>query len=264
MFPIKKQVIAFCFALMCITDVFAQTTHSLYLFHANPFKQTGGQTFNYRRRLRTCLEGGFLFSFYKNDPHYTNSTQSHGGYLLGVKEEIPFTSRTTLLLGFDFYKQGMSFNSYYFSNGYIAIYNPSDEIFNHNISINEMHFPVEVRFSTRPESKYKRTLYGVIGWVYRMMIYDNALVTNNNTGKFVFEDQDNLTYKYSLFTPIASSIAELGVGYQRNGLLNGNSFYFEIDFKYGISPIIYSGLGPNTAVITFTLTTLAVKLGIRI
>lgn len=239
-------------------------SESRYLFHWHPFKQVQPNIPNNKRGPKTRFDFGLVFAFYKNDPHYTNSTEPSGGYTIGVKEEIPVFHYSSLLFGFDFYKEGISFNSYYFAKGYSFLYIPSEEVYNHNISIDEVHFPVEYKFSFGPETKSIRTCYGLIGWVYRLIIYDNALVTDTRNGNFVFEGQDNLNYKYSLFTNTGSAVIEAGLGYQRNGLKNENAFFVEITFGYGISPLHYDGNGMGSNDITFTMNTLAIKVGIKL
>jgi hypothetical protein len=234
------------------------------LFHLHNFRQVKPNIPTNKRHPKTRIDFGLVFGFFNNDPHYTNTTQSTGGYNIGIKEEFPVEHKSSLLLGFDFYHSGLSFNSYYFAPGYSFLYTPSEEIFNHSVAIDEMHFPIEYKFSFAPESKNVRTFYGMIGWVYRLLIYDNALVTNTQNGDFIFEGQDNLTYKYSLFTKTGSSIIEFGFGYQRNGLSNGNAFFIELTYSYGISPLIYSGNNMGSNDVTFTLNTLVVKVGIKL
>lgn len=241
-----------------------QSKGSLYLFHWNPFRQETPNIPLNKRRPKTRIEAGLVFGMLKNDPHYTNSSQVKSGYTIGVKEEIAVLRKSAILLGFDFYKQTLSFNSYFFAQGQSFLYDPKLEIYNHAISINEIHLPVEFKFSFKPESKNKRSFYGLFGWVYRLLIYDNALVTNTQTGKFIYEGQNNLTYNYSLFTNYGSSIIELGIGHQRNGLKNGNAFYWELDYKYGISPIHYTGNNLGSNDIIFILNTITLKVGIKI
>lgn len=240
------------------------TEPSGYFFHWHPFRQVKPNIPLNKRRPKTRFDFGMVFAFFKNDPHYTNSTQATGGYTVGVREEIPVFHFSSFMFGFDFYKEGLSFNSYYFSKGYSFLYDPSAQVYNHSISINEMYFPIEYKFSFTPETKNIRTFYGLIGWFYRLLIYDNALVTNTRDGSFVFEGQDNLNYKYNLFTQNGSAGMEAGFGYQRNLLKNGNAFFVEITFRYGISQLQYTGNNLGSNDITFSMNTLAIKLGIRL
>jgi hypothetical protein len=235
-----------------------------YLFHLNPFAQVKPQINTNKRRPKTRVDFGLVFGLYNNDVHYTNTTQSKSGYTIGVKEEFPVQRKAAIILGADFYKTGVTFNSYFFAKGYSFLYTPADEIYNHTLSIDEFQFPVEYKFSFSPETKNIRTFYGLIGWVYRLLVYDNAIVLNTNNGQFVYEGQNNLTYKYNLFTNQGSTAIELGLGYQRNGLQNGNAFFVEFNFRYGISPIIYTGNGMGSNFITFTMNTFTIKVGLRL
>ena len=245
-------------------SVSGQSNQSLYLFHWNPFKQQSPNIPLNKRRPKTRIEAGLVFGMLENDKHYTNTSQVKSGYTLGVKEEIPVLRKSAFMLGFDFYKQTLSFNSYFFAPGQSFLYDPTLEIYNHTLSIDEVHIPVEFKFSFKPESKNKRTYYGMFGWVYRLLLYDNALVINTQTGRFIYEGQNNLNYTYSLFANTGSSIIELGLGHQRNGLKNGNAFYWEIDYKYGISPIHYTGNNMGSNDVIFTLNTFTIKVGIKL
>jgi hypothetical protein len=257
-------LITVVFSLVVSTTMGQGRYASDYLFHLFPFKQVQPNIPTNKRSAKTRIEAGMVLGFLKNDPHYTNTSKVSSGYTIGVKEEIPVLRKSAIQFGFDFYKQSISFNSYFFAPGYSFLYDPAKEIYNHAISIDEMHFPIELRFSFLPETKNIRTFYGMFGYVYRLLIYDNAIVTNTQSGRFVYEGQDNLTYNYSLFTPKGSSIIELGLGYQRNGMKNGNAFFVELNYNYGISPINYSGNGFGSNDINFTLASFAIKVGLKI
>jgi|GEM_PF-997217 len=262
----KHSIYILALSTFISSCVLGQVSHreSLYLFHLNPFRQVRPNIPINKRPLKTRIDFGVVLGMYSNDPHYTNGTAAQGGYTIGVKEEIPVLMLSSILLGFDFYKQNLSFNSYYFAKGYSFLYIPSQEIYNHSIAIDEIHIPLEYKFSFGSEYRNRRTFYGLIGWVYRLLIYDNALVTSTENGAFIFEGQNNLTYKYHLFTPIGSSVIEAGLGYQRNVIKNGNAFFIELDYNYGISPLHYSGNGFGSNSIDFTLNTVAIKIGLRL
>jgi hypothetical protein len=216
-----------------------------------------------KRNFKTRLEGGLAFGFYNNDPHYTNSTRSKVGFELGVKEEIPFINNSSILVGLNLYTSGLSFNSYYFDKGYSVLYIPSEEIYNHNIRFTELHFPVEYKGSFSPETVKDKTMYFLIGWVYRLMVSNSTSVTNATNGDFVFDGTDDLTYKYNLFTKTGSSIIEIGLGYQHNKVENGKALFAELTFDYGISPVNYSGNTEGSNNINFNLNTLSLKIGGR-
>ncbi|HXB11469.1 MAG TPA: hypothetical protein VNZ45_05750 [Bacteroidia bacterium] len=245
---------------------YGQSAQSMYLFHLNPFQQVTPQIPTNKRHPKTRLDLGLVLSFYNNDPHYTNSTQNKGSYTFGAREEFPILRKASILVGFDFLGESFTFNSYYFENGYSLLYD-GNEIYNHNISMDEFQFPLEWKSSFTPEGKNVRTFYFLVGYVYRLLVYDNSIITNTNNGRFVYEGQNDLSFKYPDFNYQGSSIIELGLGYQRNTFKNGNAFFIEFDYKYGLSPFIYTGNNQGTNYsnyVLFTLNTLSIKLGFRL
>ena len=232
--------------------------------HGQTFSQLEYKSPKKKKGLKTRLETGFAFGFYNSDPHYTNTTKSKIGFEFGAKEEIPIIYNSSIIIGANLYTGGVSFNSYYFDKGYSVFYFPSEEIYNHSIHFTEMHFPLEYKASFTPEKQKAHTLYGLVGWVYRLMLYNSTSVYNATNGNFVYDGTDALTYKYRLFTKTGSSIIEMGVGYQHNVFKNGNAFYLELTYDYGISPVIYSGNNEGSNNVNFNLNTVSLKLGWRI
>ncbi len=233
------------------------------IFHRHNFDQVGPSDFSSSRGCRTRVDLGLAFGYYKFDPHYTNATQATAGFTIGVKEEFPIMWNDALILGFDYVSEGASFNSYYFANGYSFLYIPSEEIYNHNLSIGLLHIPIEFKFPITSEAQ-KRSLYGLIGLDYRLFIYSNVMITNTQTGTFVYEGQNNLQCKYYLFTNQGCPMIELAFGYQRNFPGHLTSFFVEFNYRYGLSPVIYTGNNMGSNDIQFSMNSLDIKVGVKL
>ncbi|HXB12887.1 MAG TPA: hypothetical protein VNZ45_12950, partial [Bacteroidia bacterium] len=98
----------------------------------------------------------------------------------------------------------------------------------------------------------------------RYVLYNNSLVTNVNSGKFVWEGQNDITSAYPILSNKSSGGIEASLGYQHNTLRNGNAWFFEIEYRYGVSPFIYSGNQEGSNSVEFSLNTLSFKLGLRL
>jgi hypothetical protein len=265
MFPGFRYFITLVLFTCFILPVSSQDNSSSgYLYHMNQFNDLGRNVPKYKRKIKLRLEAGLVFGYYNPDAHYTNNSQALGGYELGLKIETPPVYKSSFITGCELFNQSLSFNSYYFAKGYSFLYNPSEEIYNHSINFTELHFPFEYKISFSPENKKVSTWYVLIGWVYRFLLNDNTLVTNNNTGNFVFEGQNNLLFKYPLFSNSASSAIAIAFGWQRNFLKNGDAIFVELAYDYGLSPIIYTGNDQGSNYIEFTDNTLSLKIGMRL
>lgn len=251
--------------IVCFANIgMAQhSSASRYLFHLNPFRQVQPASPQQGRRTKVRLDLGAVFGFYKNDPHYTTGTQGNGAYTLGLKAEIPVLRNAAVLTGADFIKEGFNFDSYFFAKGYSFLYN-GDFFYNHRIDIDELQVPLEYKINFSPETRNIKTFYATLGWMFRYIFYNNAIVTDNRNGKFVWEGQNDVTSVFHLFSPYGSSIIEAALGYQHNTLRSGNAFFFEVEYKYGISPLVYTGNNEGSNNIQFRLNTLSFKLGLRL
>lgn len=257
------KIIFFWALLFPVIRLSAQSKSETYLFHLNPFNNERPAGAPHGRAVKVLIDFGLVSQFYLNDPNYTANTQGDGAYTIGVKLEIPVLKTSTIMVGVDYMNDNFDFNSYFFAPGYSILYD-SNKIYNHAIELDEMQFPIEYKINFANPERNTKNFYATFGWVFRDMFYDNALVTNTQDGKFVWEGQDNITSVFHLFTQQCSSIIEASLGYQHNTLRSGNGWFFEVEYKYGISPYLYSGNNAGSNSVQFTLNTLSFKLGLRL
>jgi len=256
----------FLFAGMLIlmaAHVSAQSKSESYLFHFNPFKPETAGGPQHGRTVKVRFDAGLTSQYYSNDPHYTTGTEGDGAYTLGLKIEIPIQQNADIIVGPDFMHENFDFDSYFFSTGYSFLYN-GDLYYNHAIEMDELQIPILYKINFSSETRNIKNLYATFGWIFRYVFYNNALVTNVNSGKFVWEGQDDITSAFPLISPQGSGGIEASLGYQHNTLRNGNAWFFEIEYRYGVSPFIYSGNGEGSNNVEFSLNTLSFKLGLRL
>ncbi len=265
-----KRAYSFLFAatmLLIADNAFSQSQSksSGYLFHFNPFKNERPAGPPHARRIKVLLDYGLVSQFCKTDPNYTSGEKGDGAYTLGAKLEIPILQNSSILVGGDFVKESFDFYSYYFGPGYSFLYNSNNEIYNHAIDMDELDIPIEYKMYFTPETRNTKTFFLTLGWTYRYIFNNNSLITNGTNDAFVWEGQNDITSVFQLFSPQGSSMLNVCLGYQHNSLRTGNAWFFEIEYKYGFSPLMYVGNPEiNSNSIQFTLNTLAFKLGIRI
>ena len=245
-------------------NVLAQYTSTPAVYHNNTAGSPRTNAPSRGRHTKVRMNFGFMLKqFYNTDPHYTSNTTGNGGYDFGLKLEIPALRNSSILVGAEFIKHSFTFNSYYFAPGYSFLYD-GNLIYNHAISYDEVQIPIEYKFPFKNEIKNIKTFYGVLGWIYRISAYNNVLVTNTQKGSFVWEGQDDISPVYPFLFSQGSTALELGIGFQHNTLRSGNAWFIEIDYKYGFSPLLYTGNTMGSNSVQFTLNTLAFKIGMKL
>jgi hypothetical protein len=223
-----------------------------------PFQEAHGRPF------KTSIDAGLVIGFssvagiYTN---YVNGLSAKTGYTFGLIEEIPFQRRSYLDVGIEILQSGLSFNSYFFSPDASTIYN-GVEPYTHSITMNEIQVPVLFKFPLCPPDRKLRSIYMTVGVKFRYISFTNSTVTNDSTGFLTWEGNKDVASLYSIFSPFGSSVAELSIGYQRNALKKKRrGWYMNLEYNYGLSPLVYSGNRAGSNEVVFRLNSLIFKVG---
>lgn len=251
----------FCWAMS--KQVMAQDDPT-YLFHEDRITSPAPFQEFHRRPFKTTIDAGMVIGFsgvtgiYTN---YINNLSAKMGYTFGLVEEIPVQNRSYVDIGVEILQDGVSFNSYFFSPDASTVYN-GVEPYTHNITINEIQVPVLFKFPLGPTDRKLRSIYMTAGVKFRYVSYTNSTVTNDSTGYLTWEGQKDITFLNKIFSPFGSPIAELSIGYQRNTRKKKKrGWYMNLEYNYGLSPLVYSGNRAGSNNVVFRLNTVIFKVG---
>jgi hypothetical protein len=237
---------------------------SLYLYHADDVATPRTYEENTGRPCKTSIDAGWVIGFAGTSGYtanYVNGISAKNGYTFGLIEEIPVERRSYIDVGIEILKDGLSFNSYFFAPGYSFLYDGT-EIYNHSIDINEIQVPVLYKFPLGPIDRKYRSIYMTFGAKFRYISYTNSTVTDNSTGYLVWEGQKDVSSLYRLFSPFGSPVFEMSLGYQRNTKKKKKrGWYMNLEYNYGLSPLVYSGNRDGSNYVVFHLNSLIFKIG---
>ena len=253
----------FLFNILISGQSFCQD-QNYYLYH--PDEVPLGHVFHeyHNRPWKTSIDAGIVFSFasvpgiYAN---YVSSVSASTGYTFGIIEEIPVQRRSYIDIGVEILQDGLSFNSYFFAPGASFLYD-GVEPYSHNITMNEIQVPILYKFPLGPLDRKYRSIYMTFGAKFRYISYTNSAVTNDSSGYLIYEGQKDVTTLYKIFSPFGSSIFEVSLGYQRNNMKKiKRGWYMNLEYDYGLSPLIYAGNRAGSNDVVFRLNTLIFKIG---
>jgi Outer membrane protein beta-barrel domain len=233
-----------------------------YLFHPNPVTPPGVFQEQRRRAFKTSIDAGLVFGFTGVSGVYTNYVSGMSakvGYTFGLIEEIPVQRRSYIEIGAEIFQDGLSFNSYFFAPGASVVYD-GNEIYNHNITMNEVQIPVLYKVPLGPTDRKLRCVYMTVGAKFRYVSYTNSTV--DSSGYLIWAGQKDVSSYYKLFSPFGSSVFEISLGYQRNTIRKiRRGWYMNLEYDYGLSPLVYSGNREGSNYVVFHLNTLTFKIG---
>jgi len=185
------------------------------------------------------ISAGPLIGFYSINKNHAKSLVPRPGGLFSYKKEIRFGRdyRTFFLFGFDYLVHGLSFQSYYFTQDTLQLY---DKKFNYKYSLllQEINLPFNVKYSLNRENNSQFTQYFMIGYHIRYLLPADLKVTQNGTS--VITDSPQMKFKNHLIAEQINAYLSLAFGWQRNNTGSAKpGFFIEANYRYGFSPYYF-------------------------
>ena len=216
-----KKIISFCFFL----------TVSVALAQPDPYRMG---------KIKHRISAGDLVSYYKNNPLHTINTKAKPGFCLSYKSEILLGKKTNLLIGMEYFNQGLSFDGYYSAPGHTYLFDKTFS-YKHELRIQELQLPLAVKISFNQEKTHFYSPYLFLGVGARYIFNSYAIITNDSTGNTVYDDKAKVDFQYQFVAKGLNAFFHGGLGLQTNFRKSGGAAFFEITYKYGISRLHYTG-----------------------
>jgi hypothetical protein len=211
--------------------------------------------------FRHRISVGPVFSFYKNDPHFTINTKAKIGANASYKTEILLGRKTNVLLGLEYMSQGLKFNGYYADTGYTYLY---DETFSytHELRYNEIQLPVGLKLALNSEKESPVTPYLTGGVGARYIINSYIVISSDSTETTPYDGKGTIAFEHEIIAKNLNAFFFGGIGLQKNYRSTSKAIFFELAFKRGFSRIHYTG-HENSNNINIRERSLTVLFGLR-
>jgi hypothetical protein len=214
---------------------------ALTLFFTISFEAMSQEGTAYRKgKIKHRISVGLLKSFYKNQPEYTINTKAKTGYTASYKAELFLGKKTNLLLGLEYFNQGLTFNGYYEAPGHTYVFDKTFA-YSHDLSIQEVHLPLSLKVAFNSEREHFYTPYFIGGVGARYIFSSYSVIGNDSTGITVFDQKDNIDFEHQQLVKNLSAFFQVGVGLQKNFRISAKAVFFEISYKQAISRLHYDG-----------------------
>lgn len=228
-------------------------------------QEDGGRQLRNRRKnpiVKTRIGISPVIGLYKPNKNHTSGAKQKMAFNISIKEEIRLDkkNRCFLMVGAEYVLHGVSFNSYYFYEDSLHLYNGKMNA-RYGLTIQELDIPIQLKYSLQPETNTIVSSYLFAGYCSRWLLANKLKVANN--GQEVFAKPVNLKFKLPGFSSSNSSFLSFGFGAQRNTQLRHNAVFAELQFRYSLSPIYFEeSFAPTSMYINnhFFLLTVGFKL----
>lgn len=186
---------------------------------------------------------------YKPTDKLTVNVQAKASFNLGVKEEIHFFNHTAFLFGLDYLYHGVSFDSYYFADGY-SVFFDKNYSFVHVLTRHELQLPLLVKFDLGREDRDPFTFYFTAGGALRYLLYNRTTINAKSNGVSLWNKASPTKFEHPFLINNASGLIQASFGGQLNNFkADKKQFFFaEMTYKYGVSRFLYTGNGTSNSI----------------
>ncbi len=178
--------------------------------------------------------GPVIEKFYNNKNH-TASTRQKASFFFAIRPEIRIGRRrqVALMPGFEYLYHGLTFNSYYFKEGYDFLYDKEFK-YKYTVTASELLLPLLVKLAPQKESKKHVTPFGTAGYVFRYMMPANLQITSIEINNDLVTKSTALKLEHPFYASNIASYLHLGGGFQRNILQTHKAFVFELNLRISL------------------------------
>jgi len=181
------------------------------------------------------LSIGPVVGFYTVNKNHSKAANPKPGAIAGFRKEIRFGRdyRTFFLWGVDYMFHGLSFQSYYFPQDSLKLYDKKF-IYKYSLYVQELHLPLQVKYSFKRENNSLFSPYFMIGYHLRYLLPANLKVTQN--GKEIIADHPQMKFKNFLGSEQINAFVSASFGYQKNNTAGSKGgFFVELNYRYSFS-----------------------------
>ncbi len=180
-----------------------------------------------------------VIALYTNNKHHTSKSQQKMAFNISVKEEIRINKKSTsfLLIGAEYTYHGLNFNSYYFYDDSLKLYN-GNMTAKYGLQLHELNIPIQIKQSFQRETNALVSAYVYAGYCYRIITNANLQVTNN--GQETYNHSEKIKFKNPIFNSNDNSFLCFAGGVQKNTMKRHNAVYAELQFRYALSPFYFN------------------------
>lgn len=199
------------------------------------------------KQSKTIFSFSPMIGFYNTNIHHTANPTSKKAFNLSLKREfcLDKSGQNFLIVGIEYSFHGINFKSYYFYEDSLKLYVPSRLKYQYALTVNELNFPIQLKYSFQKESNTKFSSHIFGGYCHRWLMRGKLQVTDNERE---LENQSvRLLFKNSLLSSVNSSFLTLGFGCQKNILSTNKAIFFETQYRYDLSAFYFEkSFAPNS------------------
>lgn len=181
---------------------------------------------------------GILLQRYYYNRFHSGGLSAGVSYMVGLHQEFAvdgMKQKNFLSIGVEYLQQSFSFQSYYFTQDSMRVYNGIMD-YRYYVRINEFCVPFLYKHNFSRENNDVQGVFYSVGYVYRLLVPGNLSVYKEG----MLQDAEDIRprFKIPVWSIYGNSYLHASVGFQKNNPMGKMKMYAEIFGRYGFSPIL--------------------------
>jgi hypothetical protein len=205
---------------------------------------------------------GPSIGFYSVNLNHSSGARPRASLQVNLKRQFRMDRehKNFLLIGLDYMFHGITFNSYYFQNDSLQLYD-KNFAFRYSLFMQEASIPIEYKYSFKPENNSLYSAYFMFGYRLRYLFPLSVNVTEN--GNSVSVNSEALYFVNPFIFKKMNSAIHTAFGFQRNGVGGSDfNFFIELNYRYNFSPY-YFKTDYSASSLIFNSQHLSLQLGLK-
>jgi hypothetical protein len=170
------------------------------------------------------------YSHYSSNKNHLEKTPPLMGYGVSFREELRFSNSAAILIGAEFFSHGVKFNSYYFADGYSALYDKKFD-YKYKVRMNELNFPLLFRANYTGRQRGFKVPYFDFGAVVRWLFSSNMQVFSKD-GRALHDGKTSPYFEFPVIWKPVNLFMQVNAGVQFYNDKNWSGLFFELNFRY--------------------------------
>ncbi len=182
---------------------------------------------------------GPSIGFYNINTKHAAISSSKLSASIGFRKEIRCDQlfQNYFLFGVDYFFHGVNFNSYYFNQDTLQLYDKNFSA-KYSLKMNELNIPLQFKHSFTRENNSLFSPYMMLGYHLRYML--PARVTVTKDGDVQVDEFTNVKFKHAILTNKINCFVSASLGFQKNKINSSSmGFFLEANYRYGFSQYLF-------------------------
>lgn len=213
--------------------------YSLILLFVEPEFVKGSVIYLPKNPIRfSKITAGILLQQYYYNHFHSGNLSAGVSYMIGFHQEFAvdgIKQKNFLSFGAEYLHQSFSFQSYYFRQDSMRVYNGIMN-YRYYVSINEFCVPFLYKHNFSRENNDVQGVFYSVGYVYRILMPGKLSVHKEG----MQQDAEDIRprFKIPVWSIYGNSYVQASVGFQKNNPMGKMKMYAEVFGRYGFSPIL--------------------------